>query len=901
MTEFFADPYKFFELHPGGLFVAATLLPLLSFVLILLASGAWALFRRYRDDHPFAEQLYNLCGGDKGGRTAAYVATAAIGAAFALSLTGFCLFTFVDGDKEQKRDAAEAQIKEIGDKQVAHNGDPKELEKDLKDKEEDLAAIDARWAGRFDWLRINPAVTPDAQRGTVLQLGFRIDSLAALMFVMVTFIATLIHIYSIGYMKDELDETVEDHQVHGPFGHLQRRGRFGRFFMYLSLFCFSMLNLVLADNLFQVFLSWELVGICSYLLVGFYFERQSASNAANKAFIVNRVGDAGFIIGLLILWTYVGTFNFEDLFRQVRSPVRDAQGGLALGGQVVRGGLEPKHLFDLSGRIKPVDPESMEDGTQTLHMTAPGNSAGTSALLFPRTSFSDFKGIGPHGLEDINWDKVQAVDVHANPDKNQFGVMPYWMLVLAGLGIFLGCAGKSAQFPLQVWLPDAMEGPTPVSALIHAATMVAAGVYLVARVYPLFTPEALLVIAYTGAITLFVAASIAVVMTDIKKVLAYSTVSQLGYLMLALGVGGWTAGLFHLITHAFFKALLFLGSGSVIYGCHHEQDMTKMGGLFPKMKITALTMLVGVLSISGVPGFSGWYSKDAILAQAFGFMWVHPEHALLFILPLVTAGITTFYMFRMWFLTFAGKPRNAHVHEHAHESPWVMTIPLVALAVFSVCVAWGKAPWDPEESFLADKIGESQPDSVVADFGRVASDAPWKGGRLKEQMGSERWFARENHALAGNLALGIVGLGLVFALLLYYYRVLDPQESKEQFSGIHAFLTHKWYFDELYSAILVRPSLVIAHWFKWFDATVIDGIIHGVAYTAVGVSKLDGRFDNGVIDGSVNAMGRAIYGIGSSLRGVQTGYLRNYVVFLVLAAVGVFLLLTWWVTLVAAG
>src|SRR6516162_9590828 len=217
--------------------------------------------------------------------------------------------------------------------------------------------------------------------------------------------------------------------------------------------------------------------------------------------------------------------------------------------------------------------------------------------------------------------------------------MPYWLLVAAGMGIFLGCVGKSAQFPLQVWLPDAMEGPTPVSALIHAATMVAAGVYLVGRGFPLFTPEARLVIAYTGAITLFVAATIAIVMQDIKKVLAYSTVSQLGYMMLALGIGGWVAGLLHLLTHAFFKALLFLGSGSVIYGCHHEQDMRRMGGLFPKMKITALTMLVGVLAIAGTPLFSGWYSKDAILAQALGFTYVHRQHLLLFLLPLVTAGI----------------------------------------------------------------------------------------------------------------------------------------------------------------------------------------------------------------------------------------------------------------------
>src|SRR3954453_18848398 len=234
-----------------------------------------------------------------------------------------------------------------------------------------------------------------------------------------------------------------------------------------------------------------------------------------------------------------------------------------------------------------------------------------------------------------------------------------------------------------------MEGPTPVSALIHAATMVAAGVYLVGRAFPLFAPEVLLVIAYTGAVTLFISATIAIAQTDIKRVLAYSTCSQLGYMMLALGIGGWVAGLFHLLTHAFFKALLFLGSGSVIYGCHHVQEMPEMGGLYPKMKVTALTMLMAVLAISGIPGFSGWYSKDAVLAQALGFSLVHKEHFLLFLLPLATAGLTTFYMFRMWFMTFTGKPRDHHVYDHARESPPLMTVPLMVLAFFSVTVAWG--------------------------------------------------------------------------------------------------------------------------------------------------------------------------------------------------------------------
>jgi NADH-quinone oxidoreductase subunit L len=890
MSELFADPLKFLGERPGTLFVAATLAPLLSFVLILLASGAWGLLRRYRDDKAWAEQLYQFFGGDKGGRTAAYVATGAIGLAFVLSFVGFILFTFVDGDKEKQRDQHEARINQFHQDLAKGGGDPKQLAEDLQHEQSALAALDARWDGRFDWLRLNPSQTNDADRGTVLQLGFHIDSLAVLMFLMVTFIATFIHIFSIGYMGDELHETVEDHQVHGPHGHLHRRGRFSRFFMYLSLFCFSMLNLVLADNLFQVFLSWELVGVCSYLLVGFYFERKSASNAANKAFITNRVGDAGFIIGLLILWTYVGTFNFQDIFHMVRAPVRDEAGGLVLGGQFVRGTVEDK--TDTSSLIQ-------------LSKQSDPNHADTMAVLFPREPSGPLLGsvgnVPGSIIKNVGIGNANLIEVAANPKPSEFGSMPYWMLVLAGLGIFLGCVGKSAQFPLHVWLPDAMEGPTPVSALIHAATMVAAGVYLVGRAYPLFTPEVLLVIAYVGGITLFLAASIAVVMTDMKKVLAYSTVSQLGYLMLALGVGGWTAGLFHLMTHAFFKALLFLCSGAVIYNCHHEQDMTKMGGLFPKMKITALTMLVGCLAISGVPTFSGWYSKDAILANAFGYVWVHPGHVLLFILPLATAGLTTFYMFRMWFMTFAGKPRDHHVYEHAKESPWVMTIPLIALAIFSWVVAWGPTPLDPEQSFLKEKIAESQPDSVVADFGHVESDPTWKGGRLKNEAQSERYFAQENGWLSGDLALGFTALGLVFAALLYYYRVLDPAETMEQFGGIHRFLTNKWYFDELYSALVVRPGLAIAGWFRWFDLTVIDGIIHFVAFAAVGVAKLDGRFDNGFVEVLVNVLGRTVHRIGAGLRGLQTGYLRNYIVFLVLAAVGVFLLLSWWVTMAMAG
>jgi NADH-quinone oxidoreductase subunit L len=783
-----------FANHPGNLYVLATLLPLASFVVLLLAGGLRWFVRAQKKaagpDHGPA--------GEAPRKTAAYVATAAIAGSFLLSLIGFVLFA--------------------SDHNWFAHVEP-----------EDVEGLEARWAGQLDWSHVGSSSVSNPAPASMLRLGYHIDSLTAIMFLMVTLIATLIHLFSIGYMSEELQPEVVDHQVHVNGGHLHRRGRFGRFFLFMSLFCFSMLNLVLADNLFQVFVSWELVGLCSYLLIGFYYERRSASNAAIKAFVTNRVGDAGFIFGLMILWAYVGTFNFQELFQKVRSPQ---------GHKIVRAEIDP------SGRARAA-------------------AAGDRVLLFPDKAKPD------------QLRQPLAVEQGA-PRENRFGTMPYWALVAAGLGIFLGCVGKSAQFPLHVWLPDAMEGPTPVSALIHAATMVAAGVYLVGRVYPLFTPEALLVIAYTGAITLFVAATIAVVMTDIKKVLAYSTVSQLGYMMLALGVGGWVAGLFHLLTHAFFKALLFLCSGSVIYGCHHEQEMTKMGGLYPKMKATALTMLVGVLAISGIPFFSGWYSKDAILANALAYVTVHQEHLLLFLLPLATAALTVFYMFRMWFMTFTGKPRDHHVFEHAHESPRVMTVPLVVLAVFSVVVAWGTPLYDAEESFLGGHGGvlaASEPKAVKADFP------------------TERAQLSDVHTLAGMLAMGLGALGIVFALLIYYRRVLDPAEAKEQFPGVHRFLWHKWYFDELYSALLVRPVLVVARWCRWFDTRAIDGAVDGTARTTVRLAKGSGRFDLGIIDGLVNLTANVVFGIGRRMRTVQTGYLRSYVLFMVLAAVGLFVLL----------
>ena len=411
-----------------------------------------------------------------------------------------------------------------------------------------------------------------------MTIGYYIDSLTVAMFCMVTLVASCIHVYSIGYMHGELSDVIDAAAPLADGQPMRRHGRYFRFFQYLSLFCFSMLGLVVAGNVAMVFMFWELVGICSYLLIGFWRERQSASNAANKAFIVNRVGDFGMIVGLMVIWTGMGTFSFGDY----KVPGPD--------GKTVT-------MPGIFSQVRPAENEHRLQVPDGMVMA----------------------GAARHGIF-IPEEEEQTISERRSQG---YG---YWLLVLAGLGIFCGCVGKSAQFPLHVWLPDAMEGPTPVSALIHAATMVAAGVYLVGRFYPLFTPEVLLVIACVGCITLFIAATIAITATDIKRVLAYSTVSQLGFMMLALGLGGWLAGMMHLFTHAFFKSLLFLCSGSVIHACG-TNEMPQMGGLRRKMPVTAMTMLIGCLAIAGagiptVIGLSGFHSKDLIIAQDLSF-WKH--------------------------------------------------------------------------------------------------------------------------------------------------------------------------------------------------------------------------------------------------------------------------------------
>jgi len=443
--------------------------------------------------------------------------------------------------------------------------------------------------------------------------------------------------------------------------------------------------------------------------------------------------------------------------------------------------------------------------------------------------------------------------------------------------------GKSAQFPLHVWLPDAMEGPTPVSALIHAATMVAAGVYLVGRFYPVFTPEVLLVIAYTGAITLFIAATIAITATDIKRVLAYSTVSQLGYMMLGLGVGGWIAGLFHLFTHAFFKALLFLGSGSVIHATG-TNEMPRMGGLAKKMPWTAWTMFVGCLAITGagiplVVGLSGYCSKDSILAQLYSFANHNPLHGWLFYVATAGAGITSFYMFRLWFLTFAGKPRDHHVYEHAHESPASMWVPLVVLAVFAAIGGY----------LGLTRILEQALPQGIADG--VAGGRLWPSVDMPAEALSH---AEAIHVPVTLAAFATALAGFALAAAFYWFRALDPDDARRQSPPIYEFLRGKWFFDELYAACIVRPVLSVARQVARLDQKGIDWVADGLGRLVRVASRLDDWIDRLFVDGLVNLVARWTYAVGIRLRQAQTGSLRQYVMFVVVGTVALFIIIVYW-------
>ena len=550
-----------------------------------------------------------------------------------------------------------------------------------------------------------------------VDIAYLLDPLSAVMILVVTGVGFLIHVYSVGYM------------THDP--------GYGRYFSYLNLFTFSMLTLVLANNYLLMFVGWEGVGLCSYLLIGFWFEKQSASDAGKKAFIVNRIGDFGFLIGLFIIFWQVGSLDYKTVFAAAPT-VFLAGGGLI-----------------------------------------------TAACLL----------------------------------------------------LFLGATGKSAQIPLYVWLPDAMEGPTPVSALIHAATMVTAGVYMIARSNVLYVmaPTALTVVAVIGACTALFAATIGLAQNDIKRVLAYSTVSQLGYMFLACGVAAFSAGIFHLMTHAFFKALLFLGSGSVIHAMSGEQDMRKMGGLKKCLPITYMTFLLGTLAIAGIPGFSGFFSKDEILWKSFsshqGSMW-------LWVMGVVTAALTAFYMFRVVYLTFHGTERMTdEVKHHIHESPRSMTIPLMILAGLAVVGGWiGMPELFGVKNYFADWLAP-----VMHSVNEAASV------NVEAASGGETGL--ETTLMFVTVILAV--LAILVARHFYLRRTEAATSLRERFGRLHTVIVNKYYIDEIYGAVIVRPlvGLSIFLW-KIFDVIIIDGSINGFAWIYARISDL--------------------------LRYVQSGRVRNY-------------------------
>jgi NADH-quinone oxidoreductase subunit L len=760
----------------------------------------------------------------KAGIKAGYLATAAIGGSFVLSMAAFAMWLNGHGS-------------DLGH---SHHG----------------ATI--YYTG--DWYSL-------AEIGNLkLTIGYYIDALTIGMFCMVTLIATCIHFYAQGYMHDELHEFTDPEVTTSSGGKFTRPGRYHRFFQYMSLFCFSMLGVVISGNLAMTFVFWELVGICSYFLIGFYIERKSASTAANKAFIVNRVGDFGMLIGLMAIWASLGTFNFGDVENE-------------------EGQIEPG-IFSL---MRPAE----MDGHENHH-----------ALIVPDgmvrlAARDEIAGIVAKNPQEPK--KAEKEIAGSVADWRTEGV-GYCLLIVAGLGIFCGCVGKSAQFPLHTWLPDAMEGPTPVSALVHSATMVAAGVFLVGRFYPVFAPEVLLVIASVGCITLFMAATIAITATDIKRVLAYSTVSQLGYMMLALGVGGWMAGLFHLITHAFFKSLLFMCSGSVIHAVH-TNEMTEMGGLRKKMPYTAYTMLIGCMAISGagipfVIGFSGFHSKDAIIAQALNFSKANsnPLMSIFYYAAAAGAAITAFYMFRLWYMTFSGKPRNQHRYDHAHESPKVMYVPLIVLAVFAVGVGWN-IPGPSVQNLLeqARPAGTVEIEKGVALAGLTYPNEHHAHPIAKVENETEtatalRLYADGIHTEANIVAFSTALAGFLLATMFYGLRKADPTDVRQQFARTYRFLINKWWFDELYDTIFVRPVLVLAKIFSWFDKTVLDGIIDGSVRLIKLISRIDNLIDQLLIDGLVNLVARWTYDLGASLRSVQSGKLSWYVMAIVVGTVSLFVM-----------
>ena len=610
--------------------------------------------------------------------------------------------------------------------------------------------------------------TAAARRPLDIRVALRADGLSSLMLVVVTTVSLIVAVYSIGYMRGD-------------------RG-YWRFFAYLSLFVFSMTMLVSVSNFLLLYVFWEAVGLCSYLLIGFWYEKPAAAAAGKKAFLVNRVGDFGFALGVFLLWTTYGTLNFHD------TPQADAPAGSAA----------PAWTAMAPGGEPGVASPSGAPGTSNPR-GAPGAVAATNA---PEGSF--VPGI---------LGKFAA----ANPGFHTGGAVGLAICLL----LLLGACGKSAQFPLHVWLPDAMEGPTPVSALIHAATMVAAGVYMLCRVFFLLNAPALLVIAWMGGFTALLAALIAVQQNDIKRILAYSTLSQLGYMVMAVGLGGPTPAMFHLATHASFKALLFLGAGAVIHALHHEQDIWRMGGLKAKMPATYWTFLVATLALCGVPPFSGFYSKDEILAVA-------AEHnPLLFALGVGVAALTTFYMFRLVFVAFLGDAKS-EAASHAHEAPSVMKWPLVALAIPALLSGlWGI------NTFLDRQFHP----------GATAHS----GWRL------EKLFAPFEHSPLA--ALGGVGAFLfAFFTAKACYQQAQSDPIPEKLGVLATAMRNRFYFDELYRGLIAATHELLARLADWFDRWIIAGLgIRGLH----GTTELAGR----------------------ALRLVQTGSLQTYAFLVVLGVV----------------
>jgi len=541
-------------------------------------------------------------------------------------------------------------------------------------------------------------------------IGYQIDPLSILMALVVSGVSFFIHIYSVGYMHDDPG--------------------FTRYFTYLNLFVFMMLNLILANNFLLMFVGWEGVGLCSYLLIGFWYEKDSASNAGKKAFVVNRVGDFGFLLGMFLLFINFGTLDFTDIFGPLQK--------------------------------------------------------------------------NPHL---INTAKATTITIL----------------------LFIGACGKSAQIPIYVWLPDAMEGPTPVSSLIHAATMVTAGVYMVARCNVLYSmaPISMAIVAIVGVATAIYTASIGFCQNDIKKVLAYSTISQLGYMFLGVGVGAFSAGIFHLMTHAFFKGLLFLGAGSIMHALSGELDMRKMGALRKKIPYTFWTFFIATLAIAGIPGLSGFFSKDEILWQAFSSSH---GHWLLWAVAAVAAGMTAFYMFRALFMTFFGESRvDEHVAHHVHESPKIMTVPLMVLAVLSVIGGYIGVPHvlggaNHIHEFLAPVLGGGA-ESAKAHAGISILSQAWASGG--EAGGHSA--ALEFVMMAISVVIALIGIGIAY--LFYVKNPALPKLAAEKWKRLYKLVYNKYYVDELYEILFINSlkNLGTGLW-KGFDEFVIDGTINGIAY-----------------------------------------------------------------------